>query len=110
VKRGLGENAARVRWYFVTVDPERDTPSLADRYAQQFDSTFIGLSGDSTTTRRMQEAFSVAAVKEAPSADASYLVSHSSQVFLVDPLGRLVTMYAFGSGWDALLSDLRRLL
>lgn len=110
VKHALGDDASRVRWLFVTVDPERDTRALAEKYAQQFDSTFIGLSGDSSTTARMQQAFGVASIHEKSSADSSYLMSHSSQVFLVDPLGRLVTMYPFGSGWDALLADLRRLL
>jgi protein SCO1/2 len=110
VKRALGEDAARVRWLFVTIDPERDTRPVVEAYAQKFDATFIGLSGDSSTTARMQEAFGVASVHEAPMADSTPMMSHSSQVFLVDPLGRLVTMYPFGSGFDALLADLRRLL
>ncbi len=110
VKRALGDDAIRVRWLFVTVDPERDSRAVTEKYAQRFDSTFIGLSGDSSTTTRMQAAFGVASIHEAPMADSISMVSHSSPVFLVDPLGRLVTMYPFGSGWDALLADLRRLL
>jgi protein SCO1/2 len=110
VKRALGEDAARVRWLFVTVDPARDTRQVVEQYAQQFDSTFIGLSGDSLTTSRIQAAFGVSAIAELPMADSSHLMSHSSQVFLVDPLGRLVAMYPLGSGVDALLADLRRLL
>lgn len=110
VKKALGDDAARVRFVFVSVDPERDTPELADRYAQQFDSSFVGLSGDSSTTARIQEAFGVASIREPESSAGGYLVSHSSQVFLVDDAGRLVVLYAFGSGWDALLADLKQLL
>jgi len=110
VKQALGDEAARVRFVFVSIDPERDTPQVADRYAQQFDATFVGLSGDSATTARIQEAFGVASVREPDTRASGYLVSHSSQVFLVDDTGRLVALYAFGRGWDALLADVKQLL
>ena len=110
VKQELGKDSSHVRFVFVTVDPERDTREVADRYAQQFDPSFVGLSGDSLTTARMQEAFGVASIRDATSSSAGYLMSHSSQVFLVDPRGRLVVLYAFGTGWDALLADLKQLL
>ena len=110
VKQELGKDAARVRFVFVTVDPERDTREVVDQYAKQFDPSFVGLSGDSATTAGIQEAFGVAAVRESSTSAAGYLMSHSSQVFLVDPRGRLVVLYAFGTGWDALLADLKQLL
>ena len=110
VKQELGKNASRVRFVFVTVDPERDTRDVADKYAKQFDTSFVGLSGDSATTARMQEAFGVASMQESSTSAAGYLMSHSSQVFLVDPRGRLIVLYAFGTGWDALLADLKQLL
>ncbi len=110
VKSRLGTDAAKVRFVFVSVDPERDTPDIADRYAKQFDSTFVGLSGDSLITAQALGAFSAAAIKEPSTSAAGYMVSHSSQVFLVDGRGRLVALYAFGSGWDTLLADLQHLL
>jgi protein SCO1 len=110
VKQGLGRDSARVRFVFVTVDPERDTPELADRYAKQFDPSFVGLSGDSATTAQALHAFEAMAVKDPSVTSSGYLVSHSSQVFLVDGRGRLIALYAFGSGWDALLADLEALL
>jgi len=110
VKQALGKNASGVRFVFVTVDPERDTPEVVDKYAKQFDPSFVGLSGDSLTTARMQEAFGVASIRDVTTSAAGYLMSHSSQVFLVDERGRLVVLYAFGTGWDALLADLKQLL
>jgi protein SCO1/2 len=110
VKAQLGAKAARVRFVFVTVDPERDTPEVALRYARQYDSTFVGLSGDAPTTARVMEAFGVAAAKEEGTAATAYLVSHSSQVFLLDADGRLVALYPFGTRWEALAADLDRLL
>ena len=110
VRAKLGDHAKAVRFVFVTVDPDRDTPAVAERYARMYDASFEGVSGDAITTSRMMDVFGVAAARE-PGTDATgYLVSHSSQVFLVDALGKLVALYPFGTGWDALAADLERLL
>ena len=110
VRATLGDQAKAVRFVFVTVDPDRDTPAVAERYAKLYDAAFEGVSGDAATTSRMMEAFGVAAAPEPGTEATGYLVSHSSQVFLVDATGRLVALYPFGTGWDALAADLRRLV
>lgn len=38
------------------------------------------------------------------------MVSHSSQVFLVNGAGKLVALYPFGTRWEALANDLSSLL
>jgi protein SCO1/2 len=110
VKRDLGADAARVRWHFVTVDPTRDTPAVAEAYARQFDPDFLGLSGDSATVADIQKAFSVASYETPGRTPDDYLVTHAAQVFLVDDAGRLRAMYPFDAGPEAMLADLRRLL
>ena len=110
VRAKLGDDAKRVRFVFVTVDPDRDTPAVAERYARLYDAAFEGVSGDAITTSRIIEAFGVAAAREPGTNATGYLVSHSSQVFLVDSHGKLVALYPFGTGWDALAADLERLL
>ncbi|BAH39879.1 hypothetical protein GAU_2837 [Gemmatimonas aurantiaca T-27] len=110
VKAQLGAKADRVRFVFVSVDPDRDTPAVAERYAKQYDASFVGVSGDGPTTAGIMEAFGVASAREdAPTANG-YMVSHSSQVFLVNDQGRLVALYPFGTSWEALAADLDRLL
>ena len=109
-KEKLGRDSDRVRFVFVTVDPSRDTPTLADRYAKRFDSTFVGVSGDSATTAKIMSAFGVTAAREAVVDSANYFVAHSAQAFLVDAKGRLVAMYSFGMGWEPLVHDLGELL
>lgn len=110
VKKALGTASSRVRFVFVTIDPERDTPAIAARYATQFDSSFVGVSGDSLTTVRIKDAFGVVAYHEGGTEPNGYFVSHSSQVFLVDGKGRLVAQYPFGIGWEAMTADLKRFL
>ncbi|MCC6245597.1 MAG: SCO family protein [Gemmatimonadaceae bacterium] len=109
-KEKLGRDSDRVRFVFVTVDPTRDTPSIADRYAKRFDSTFVGVSGDSATTAQIMSTFGVSAAREAIVDSANYFVAHSAQAFLVDATGRLVAMYSFGMGWEPLVHDLGELL
>lgn len=109
-KAELGSSAERVRWYFVSVDPERDTPAVAEAYAAQFDGTFLGLSGDSATVAGIQRDFTVASYNTPGATDDDYLVTHASQSFLVDDSGQLRAMYSFNSGVDAMVDDLNRLL
>ncbi len=109
-KAALGDRADRVRWLFVSVDPARDTPAVAEAYARQFDSSFRGLSGDSATTAAIQRAFTVASYETPGATEADYLVTHASQCFLVDDTGKLRAMYSFNSGVDAMVADLQRLL
>ena len=110
-KQKLGRDGDRVRFVFVTIDPERDTPALSERYAKQFDSAFVGVSGDSSTMRRMMADFGVTATREtAMATDTSYFMAHPGQAFLVDDRGRLVAVYPFGIGWDALAADLETIL
>jgi protein SCO1 len=109
VKKALGNDASRVRFLFVSVDPERDTPRDAQEYAARFDSAFIGVSGDSATTAKIQELFGVATIRATPTPGHEHTISHSPRTFLLDERGRLVAMYSYGSGWDALASDLKKL-
>ena len=88
VRRRLGSRAERVRFVFVTVDPGRDDPAGTMAYARQFDATFIGLSGDSTTLAGAQRSFHVASWVTRDSA-GNVLVAHSASVFVVGRDGRL---------------------
>lgn len=109
-KQKLGRSADRVRFLFVTIDPERDTALLADKYAKQFDNAFVGVSGNTTTTSGILAAFGASAARESGGDSLRYLVSHSAQAFLVNAKGQLIAMYPFGIGWQALADDLESIL
>lgn len=110
VKTQLGARGDRVRYLFVTVDPERDTPAVADAYARKFDPSFIGVSGDAALTARVMAAFEVTAAKEAVTDSTHYFMGHSAQAFLLDDKGRIIAMYPLGIGWQALADDLESIL
>lgn len=110
VKGALGDDAKRVHFVFISIDPERDTPAISQRYAAQFDPTFNGLSTNSARTDSIESAFGVASARDTTSSAAGYLMGHSSQTFLMDDKGKLRTSYGFGAGWDAMSADVKQLL
>lgn len=121
VRSQLGADTTRVRFLFVSIDPGRDTPIIAQQYVATYHPSFIGLAGDSATTAQMMQAFGVAVMPAAAPAtapampgmdhgDGGALLGHSSQTFLLNAKGQLVAIYASGTGWQALLADLRALL
>ena len=82
----------KVAGLFVTVDPERDTPSLLKDYLASFDPRIRGLSGDAAATAAVEKAYRVYARKN-PQADGAYLMDHTSLIYLIDKEGRFVSAF-----------------
>jgi protein SCO1/2 len=80
-------------YYLVSVDPRRDTPERLREYVTYFDASFHGLTGSIDDLKSLTEQTgSVFFVPDGQSEDA-YLVSHSSNIALVDPEGRLAAVF-----------------
>lgn len=110
VKRRLGMRAETVRFVFVSVDPARDTPERTQAYANGFDRSFIGLSGDSASLAGIQRDFHVASFIERDST-ADYTVGHSALVFIVGRDGQVASTILPGDGRaEWLLNSLNELL
>jgi protein SCO1 len=109
-KRALGEDADRVRFVFVSVDPGRDTPELALAYARQFDRDFVGLSGTEAEIEALKTAWRIAAYPEGDPRTRDYTVAHPAHTYIVDRQGRLRVLYEPGVRGEALAEDIRKLL
>jgi protein SCO1/2 len=106
----LGTDADRVQVLFVTVDPERDTPTLLRQYVPAFDARFLGLYGDANATARTAKEFKVIYEKVPGATAGSYTMDHSAGTYVFDPQGRLRLYVANGQGPDVFAHDLRELL
>src|SRR5690606_14422773 len=86
VMKGLGKDAARVQPLFISVDPERDTPSALADFVPQFNAGIIGLTGTPEQIDRTADSFRIfyERIEEAQAPDG-YTLGHSSQRFLFDP-------------------------
>lgn len=84
--------AAETQGVFVSVDPKRDTPDSLAEYVSFFDQRFLGVTGSveqlDAFSRQIGVFYTIHA-REAGKPDDSYLVTHSSTIFLIDPQGRL---------------------
>ncbi len=105
------EGRERVRVIFISVDPERDTPELLDRYVHAFGSDFTGLTDDFAKTQEVMKAYGAVAEKEeVPESAAGYLVNHTARLYLVTPKRELLLTYPFGFAPEDLRNDLIYLL
>jgi protein SCO1/2 len=85
------QKADNVRFIFVSVDPERDTPENLDKYVSYFNPKFLGLTGSELQISRLGEQFGVFYVKESGAgAPDNYLIEHTGSVMFVDPEGRYI--------------------
>ena len=89
------ELAQQVQPIFITVDPGRDTPQIAQEYAQNFHSRLIGLSGGLEQVGKVVKDFRVhrAKVFVEGVAEDEYLVSHSPNTYLMGPDGKFLTLF-----------------
>jgi len=96
-----------VRVVFVSVDPERDTPTALGLYVQAFDPDFIGLTGEASAIKRIATQFGVAVNRvDLPGGD--YTMDHSAVVFLLDRRGRIVGVFTPPFDSERMAQDLRR--
>lgn len=110
VMKELGASASQVQVVFVTLDPERDTPTVLASYVPAFNPAFMGLAGDATTTRKVADEFKVFYQKQPGTTPTSYTLDHTSAIYLFDPQGRLRLYAAYGTPATQLTEDIRTLL
>jgi protein SCO1/2 len=106
----LGTKKDRIVPIFVTLDPERDSPSVLRTYLRAFGGNFVGLTGSLPAVRKMAGEYRVYFTKH-PLPGGGYAVDHTSVLYLMDAEGKFVTYYDdVATGPEALAEDLRRRL
>jgi protein SCO1/2 len=111
VHEALGEDADQVRFVFVTVDPERDTPERLGLHVHAFNPDFVGLTGAPEELQPVYEVFDVYHEKDTSSGSAlGYLVNHTATTFVLDPEGRWRLRETFGTDVEDIVHDIRQLL
>lgn len=111
VKSLLGEDADQLQFVFISVDGERDTPEVLDRYMRRYDESFIGLSGHDDVLSQIQDEYGLFYERrENPNSRAGYLVDHTASKFLINPEGELIRIYSFAVTANEIASEIRQLL
>lgn len=92
VLRAMGPDADRVNAYFISVDPERDTPAAMKDYLSSFDPHLKGLTGDPEVMAKVTSEYRVYA-KKVPLKDGDYTMDHTALVYLMDRDGHFVAPF-----------------
>jgi len=111
---------------FISVDPRRDTPEVLERYTDFFHKDIVGLTGDLQSLQELSEGFRTSfsfsllennaeravdfSEYQLLEKNASYLVTHSSQIYLLAADGSLVDIIGYGSDANLIADKIRAAL
>lgn len=110
VKQLLGPDGDKLQGIFITVDPERDTPELLKAYMGNFDASFLALRPTMAQLPEVAKDFKIYYKKVDGETPGSYSMDHSAGSYIFDGKGRIRLYTRYGSGAEALASDIRLLL
>jgi protein SCO1/2 len=110
IKSNLGDHQDEVRFVFITVDPERDTSDSLREHLNNFDPSFVGLTGSLEEMEMVYDGYGVFRAKQETKSELSYLMDHTARVYGIDPQGKLHITFPFGMSYEAMLDDIVHLL
>ncbi|HLP67188.1 MAG TPA: SCO family protein [Rhizobium sp.] len=105
-------DGTRMQAYFVTVDPERDTPELLNNYISNVTKRVIGIAGSPEKVAEVIKGFRVYAKKvplDEKDPNGDYTMDHTASVFLLDAEGRFKGTISYGENPDVAVQKLENL-
>lgn len=105
--RALDADADRIQVFFVTVDPQHDTPAQLAGFVSSFHPSFIGLTGSEAEIGAVAKMYNVPFGR---SSTQPAEVNHSGAVLVKDGEGRMRLVLKNEASVDDIVNDLRLLL
>lgn len=99
--------------YFITVDPERDTPEIIGEYVSNVSKRIVGISGPPEKIADVIKGFRVYAKKvplDEKDPNGDYTMDHTASVFLLDSDGRFAGTIAYQEDPDVAVKKLQNLI
>ncbi|MCV9960993.1 SCO family protein [Pararhizobium sp. BT-229] len=106
-------DGTKLQAYFISVDPERDTPEILGQYVSNVSKRITGISGPPDKVLDMVKGFRVYAKKvplDEKQPDGDYTMDHTASVFLLDADGKFSGTIAYGENPDTAVKKLENLL
>ena len=105
--RQLGDRGTDIQPIFVTIDPARDTPAVMAAYVAAFGEQFVGLTGTPEQVKQIAGAYRVFYQKvDNKDAPDTYLMDHSSIIYLMDGEGKFLKHFTYSTDAKALAGGL----
>jgi protein SCO1 len=92
--KALGTLADKLNVMFISIDPERDTPTHLREFLSSFDPRIRGLTGTTKQIAAVAKEFRVY-YKRVEESDGSYSMDHSGAIYLMDKAGSFVAPLSF---------------
>lgn len=105
----LGPDTDRMRFVFVTVDPERDTPEILNNYVGAFSDRIVGITGEPEKVHAMVKDHKVFS-RKVPLEGGDYAMDHTASVLLLDETGGLVGTISPSEDREAAITKLKNLV
>lgn len=105
-------DGTKLQAYFVSVDPERDTPEILGQYVGNVSKRITGISGPPDKVMEMVKGFRVYAKKvpvDEKDPKGDYTMDHTASVFLLDSTGRFTGTIAYGENTETAEKKLENL-
>ena len=105
----LGDEGKDLRVFFISVDPERDTPEVMKGYTTAFTDRITGITGKPEEIDKFVKSWRIYA-KKVPTENGDYTMDHTASVMLLDRDGRLKSTLDYKESPDVALKKLKLLI
>ena len=105
----LGARAKQVQPIFITVDPERDSPTVMKRYVSAFSPSLIGLTGTPAQIAAVAKEYKVYYAKHVTGPGPNdYSMDHSSIIYLMGPDGNFIAPIAASDSGPQMATEIAK--
>lgn len=104
----LGDRSAAVTPLMITIDPERDTPAILAEYVTLFHERLIGLTGSVEQIKQVADAYRIFYRRFEDPNYTFYLMDHTSFIYLLDPDGKVVSLFRYGTAPEEMAAIIRQ--
>ena len=98
----------KLKIFFVSIDPERDTPEIIKEYLNSFDNKMHGITGDPKKIFLMSQSWGVMSEKIF-TGDGEYLINHSSSIILLKD-GKYINRISHHAAYDDIYRNINKYL
>ncbi|HTW72719.1 MAG TPA: SCO family protein [Acetobacteraceae bacterium] len=107
----LGPKANDLAPIFITVDPQRDTPQVMQRYTAAFSPRLIGLTGTPDEIAKVAREYRVYYAKHVTGPGPNdYSMDHSSIIYLMGPDGKFIAPVRADESPTDMVANIRKLM
>ncbi len=104
----LGAEGEDIHAYFVSIDPERDTPEIMDAYVSNVSDRITGITGEPEKVAAMAKSFGIYS-RKVPLDGGDYTMDHTASILLLGRDGDFFGTIAYGENPDTAIAKLKRL-